>query len=236
MNGSRTGQASYWHKAGRPCNRAWPSLECAFPSTSILEFDGASHVQATRVATLDELEKAIGAIDEDIERLVQGTPRLVFDDYDVEQLRQEKAALTELRKRVGRSGCPGSTTVIESLFPDIPVKKKTSSEKAEIERWRAIRKEAALKIDPETAEVDWHYAQTLDPYGVCDEWELPEEFHQVGHEYFARSPGSDVWAHFGDLPEDARDRLWKKHSRKLAFPAGFEGMPTREIEDGEVPL
>ena len=39
-----------------------------------------------------------------------------------------------------------------------------------------------LKIDPETAEVDWNYGQTLDPYGVCDEWELPDEFHCVGHE------------------------------------------------------
>ena len=27
------------------------------------------------------------------------------------------------------------------------------------------------------------YAQTLDPYGVLDEWELPEEFDHVGREY-----------------------------------------------------
>ena len=32
--------------------------------------------------------------------------------------------------------------------------------------WLASRKEAGLKIDPETAEVEWTYAQTLDPYGV----------------------------------------------------------------------
>jgi hypothetical protein len=36
----------------------------------------------------------------------------------------------------------------------------------------AIRKEEALKIDPETADFDWSYAQTLDPYGVRDEWEM----------------------------------------------------------------
>ena len=35
------------------------------------------------------------------------------------------------------------------------------------EQWLAVRKEAALQIDPETAEVDWIYAQTLDPYGVA---------------------------------------------------------------------
>ena len=170
------------------------------------------------------MAKAIGAIDEDIGRLVQGAPALIYDDSDVEQLRQEKAALIELQKRAGRSGCPGSTTVIEALFPDIPVKKKTASEKAEVEQWLAIRKEAGLKIDPETAEVDWGYGQTLDPYGVLDEWELPEEFHQVGREYFARSPGSDVWVHFSDLPDAVREKLWAKHRSQIAFPAGFEGM------------
>jgi hypothetical protein len=32
----------------------------------------------------------------------------------------------------------------------------------DIERWREIRKQAGLAIDPETAEVDWVHAQTLD--------------------------------------------------------------------------
>ena len=30
---------------------------------------------------------------------------------------------------------------------------------------RALRKAVGLQIDPEIAEVDWIYAQTLDPYG-----------------------------------------------------------------------
>jgi len=59
----------------------------------------------------------------------------------------------------------------------------------EIENWLAIRKEAGLQIDPETAEVDWDYALALDPYYVG--YEIPEEYQQVGREYFARSPGSD---------------------------------------------
>jgi hypothetical protein len=71
--------------------------------------------------------------------------------------------------------------------------------------WLAIRTEAGLKIDPETAEVEWEYAQTLDPYGLDPD--LPEECQCVGREYFARSPGSDVWVHFGDLPEATRDAL-----------------------------
>ena len=69
-----------------------------------------------------------------------------------------------------------------------------------------VRQVAA--IYPETAEVTWWYAQTLDPYGVSDEWELPEEFHRVGREYFARAPGSKIWVEFGDLPAETRKHLW----------------------------
>jgi hypothetical protein len=162
--------------------------------------DGANQIRVTRVAELDQLAKAIGAIDEDIARLVKGAAALIYRTSDVEQLRQEKAALIELQKRANRSGCSGSTTVIEALFPDIPVKKKTASERAENERWLAIRKAAALSIDPETCEVDWTYGCDMDPYGVYDEWELPEEYRQVGRQQWARSPGSDIWVR-------PRDRL-----------------------------
>ena len=96
---------------------------------------------------------------------------------------------------------------------DVPADEMT------VEQWLAIRKEAGLKIDPETAEVEWIYALTLDPYGVYPE--LPEEYRQVGREYFARSPGSDVWVLFGDLPDAIESALWEKHKSKLAFPAGF---------------
>ncbi len=89
----------------------------------------------------------------------------------------------------------------------------------EVEKWLAIRKEAGLKIDPETAEVDWDYGLDLDPYGIGPE--LPEEHRQIGRQRFARSPGSEIWVHFSDLPEATREVLWKKHSLKLAFPAGL---------------
>jgi hypothetical protein len=56
----------------------------------------------------------------------------------------------------------------------------------DVEKWLAIRKEEGLKINPETAEVMWIYAQTLDPYGVDPD--LPEELQQVERAYFARSP------------------------------------------------
>src|SRR6516162_6605982 len=35
------------------------------------------------------------------------------------------------------------------------------SKKPTVEQWLTIRKEAALNIDPNTAEVDWSYAQHL---------------------------------------------------------------------------
>jgi hypothetical protein len=84
-----------------------------------------------------------------------------------------------------------------------------------VEQWLAIRKEAGLHIDPETAEVLWTYEQVADPYGVHPD--LPEEYQCVGRAYFARSPGSDVWVEFGDLPDATRDALWEKHKSKLAF-------------------
>jgi hypothetical protein len=92
--------------------------------------------------------------------------------------------------------------------------------KNERKQWLAVRKEAGLKIDPETAEVDWTYAQVVDPHGVYPD--LPEEYQCVGRAYFARAPGTEIWVEFGDLPDATRDALWKRHGRKLAFPAGLE--------------
>ena len=98
-----------------------------------------------------------------------------------------------------------------------------NGERMTVREYLAIRKEEGLKIDPSTAEVDWTYALVIDPYGVCTD--VPEEYHCVGREYFARRPGSDVWVVFGDLPEKTRDALWKRHKSELAFPAGFEDAP-----------
>ena len=105
---------------------------------------------------------------------------------------------------------------------------KTTDEMG-VEQWLAIRKEAGLKIDPETAEVGWHYARTFDPY-CLDLPDLPEEYN-IGRVYFASSPGSDIWVWFGDLPKATREALWKRHSRKLAFPSGLENFPPQSPDD-----
>jgi hypothetical protein len=100
-----------------------------------------------------------------------------------------------------------------------------------VEQWLASRKEAGLKIDPETAEVRWECALVADPYGI---YPVPEEMQWVGRAYFARSPGSDIWVHFHDLPDETREALWGRHKSKLAFPAGLEDLlqqTTREPDE-----
>jgi hypothetical protein len=99
----------------------------------------------------------------------------------------------------------------------------TSEVNSTVQQWLEIRKEAGEEIDPSTAEVDWAYAQTLDPYGVDPD--LSEECAQVGRVYFARSPESDIWVWFGDLPNEVRESLWQMHESKLAFPAGLLDVP-----------
>jgi hypothetical protein len=88
----------------------------------------------------------------------------------------------------------------------IPSRKSEKSQLAK-EQWLALRKDAGLKIDPETAEVFWVHGQVCDPYGLCD---LTDEERCIGRNYFARSPGSNVWVCFDDLPDAVCDRLWAR--------------------------
>jgi hypothetical protein len=94
----------------------------------------------------------------------------------------------------------------------------------------AARTEAAKHIAPETAEVYWAYGQTMDPYGIDPD--LPDELRCVQRVYFARSPDSDIWVCFYDLPEEIRSALWEKHKRQLAFPAGLSLAPEQELTLG----
>jgi hypothetical protein len=58
----------------------------------------------------------------------------------------------------------------------IPSRKSEKSQLAK-EQWLALRKDAGLKIDPETAEVFWVHGQVCDPYGLCD---LTDEERCIG--------------------------------------------------------
>lgn len=65
----------------------------------------------------------------------------------------------------------------------------------------------ALKIDPETAQVFFHWGSVVDPYGI---YPHSDEDYCIGRNYFARSPTSEVWVLFDDLPTAVCDRLWAR--------------------------
>jgi len=165
-----------------------------------------------------------------IARCILGTLKYEPHAADITVLRQALEGVIEHTARGGTTQTQQETLSMKRTQGQSGDTTTTADVEAEmtVEQWLAIRKEAGLKIDPETAEVEWTYAQTLDPYGVDPD--LPEECQQVERVYFARSPGSDVWVCFYDLPEATRDALWKKHRSKLAFPAGFEGFVLFEEE------
>lgn len=77
------------------------------------------------------------------------------------------------------------------------------------ETWLAARKEAALKIDPSTAELMSSHGNILDPYGIED---LPEQYRQYSRLEFARAPDSDVWVSFYDLSDEVCQALRSKPS------------------------
>jgi hypothetical protein len=81
----------------------------------------------------------------------------------------------------------------------------------------ALMKNAGRAIDPAAAEVHWIYARTLDPYNVHPD--LPPEAQQLGREYYACNPGSDIWVWFNDLPQATYEAL--RHKALNARPAWF---------------
>jgi hypothetical protein len=80
--------------------------------------------------------------------------------------------------------------------------------KAEYDRRMEERRAAGLLIDPSTAEIEWWYAELEDPYD--DGLPLLPQAEQVGREYFARAPDSDIWVHIRDLPDATRDAIWER--------------------------
>lgn len=82
-------------------------------------------------------------------------------------------------------------------------------------------------MDPASAVCDWNYAEFFDPYGFGN---VPHA--QVGREHFVKA-SDDRWVWFGDLPNETRERLYEKHIRKLAFPAGLEKLLQRTHSPGE---
>ena len=77
--------------------------------------------------------------------------------------------------------------------------------------WLQIRKDAAARIDPVTAEVTFEWGQSVDPYGV--EPNLPPEWDQIGRNYFVRNSNEEIWVSFDDLSHSARKVLWDRMAK-----------------------
>jgi hypothetical protein len=79
------------------------------------------------------------------------------------------------------------------------------------------REHVGRRINPETAYVDFSYAQILDPYG---DTRVPDEAYCVGRVFFAADPDERVWVCFYDLPEETVEALRAK--RQKADAEGWE--------------
>jgi len=88
-----------------------------------------------------------------------------------------------------------------------------------VDHFLASRAADGLKIEPATSEVDWAWAQVLDPYGIHT---LCPEEQCVGRMYYAISPESGMRVWFGDLPAATRKTLWERiKSGGLSFNDGL---------------
>ena len=106
---------------------------------------------------------------------------------------------------------------------------EAQKQKPGAKEWLAIRKEAGQKLDPEAAEVICRYVQIADPYGVCADF--PEELDCVGRLFFARSPESDIWVEFGDLPKATVEKLMR-----WMESGDYDKSPLGQDRDRIVPL
>jgi hypothetical protein len=97
-------------------------------------------------------------------------------------------------------------TNTESIRPASPFwKGQSDGNQISLHRWLGIRKNAARRIDPATADVRWLFGLIMDPY--CVNPDLPDECRELDKVYFARAPGSNVWVSFDDLDESVRSAL-----------------------------
>lgn len=100
-----------------------------------------------------------------------------------------------------------------------------------VEQWLQIRKEEGLKIDPATAEVMWDFAEAYDPYGLYPD--PAGGYCCLGRTYFARSPGSDIWVWFGDLPDEAKEKFSQMRRAENGLPPR---LPDGDPDDDSVPF
>jgi len=77
--------------------------------------------------------------------------------------------------------------------------------KSKVSAFRAERKEAGRRIDPRNAEVGFWDVEEVDPYGILES--IPPCCSCTIEGQFARSPDSNGWVFFEDLPDATREEL-----------------------------
>src|SRR5262245_42277540 len=89
---------------------------------------------------------------------------------------------------------------------------------AEAQAFLEGRRKEAERIDPQTCEITWGYANAVDLYGIFEDH---EEFQCYGKENFVRNvPDGDDWVWEGDLPEHIHKALRERIERRRS---GREG-------------
>jgi SepF-like predicted cell division protein (DUF552 family) len=111
-----------------------------------------------------------------------------------------------------------------------------SKRREEIEAFLAEAKAEALRIDPETADVTFWWADWDDPYRI---YNRPEEFWCcINREYFARNPGSDIWVWWSDLPEETQEKLTsfsarRKRMQRATLKKQFSAETLKQLEEAK---
>lgn len=76
---------------------------------------------------------------------------------------------------------------------------------ADVESFRAERREAGKAIDLKNCTLIKYYTETLDPYEL---FETHDEWSCIGSERFVRNLPDGCWVWFGDLPEATLKELY----------------------------
>jgi hypothetical protein len=146
----------------------------------------------------------------------------------------EEADDIELRESVTNVLAPLRLICYAGARPEIPTKilRKLAVWRRREDRWTRslrlckdrtlveffmMRKEAGLRVDPETAEICREWRESFDPYDVLGS--VPPECQSVGSEWFARAPSTNEWVLFEHLPPATRAMLMAKDIKKTIIKA-----------------
>jgi hypothetical protein len=108
---------------------------------------------------------------------------------------------------------------LDAIFKDHPWQNPPPVTDAERTAFYEAKRKVGETINPETAEVDFTYADTENVYGLPG-----DDCGQVGREFFVRNPPDGEWIHIYDLPEATRKGIEDRSPPMCSFVATPEGL------------